>query len=187
MRLYATTSQTVGPFFQIGLQLLMNADIASPDGLGERITLEGQVLDGDRIAIPDAVIEIWQANAEGKYAHPEDSQPKPIDAGFRGYGRVETDDNGFFRIRTIKPGRTPGPGGSLQAPHLEVTVFMRGLMKRLVTRIYFPGDAANENDLVLNLVPEARRQTLIARECGEGVLRWDVRMQGDDETVFFDI
>jgi len=187
MSLCALTSQTVGPFFQIGLELLMNADVAGPDVPGERVTLEGQVLDGDRVPIPDAVIETWQANAQGKYAHPEDSQAKPTDAGFRGYGRVATDDNGFFRIRTIKPGRAPGPNGSEQAPHLEVSVLMRGLMKRLVTRIYFPGDAANESDPVLNLVPAARRQTLIARNCGAGVLRWNVLMQGDDETVFFDV
>ncbi|MBV9404195.1 MAG: protocatechuate 3,4-dioxygenase subunit alpha [Acidobacteriaceae bacterium] len=183
----ATTSQTVGPFFQIGFGLLMNEDIAAPNVAGEHVTVEGQVLDGDRVPIPDALIEIWQANSYGKYSHPEDPQPKPLHPGFRGYGRVATDDNGFFCIRTIKPGRTPGPDDSTQAPHLEVSVFMRGLMKRLVTRIYFPNDSANATDPVLNLVPAARRQTLIARDCGEGVLRWDVLMQGDNETVFFDV
>lgn len=183
----ATTWQTIGPYFQIGFELLLNADVARPEVPGEHITIEGQVLDGDRVPIPDAIIEIWQANSEGKYAHPRDWQAKPMHAGFRGYGRVATDDNGFFRIRTIKPGTTPGPDGSTQAPHLAASVFMRGLLKRLVTRVYFPEDPANENDPVLNLVPAARRQTLIARHHGEGVLRWDVRMQGNDETVFLDI
>jgi protocatechuate 3,4-dioxygenase, alpha subunit len=187
MNLCATTWQTVGPFFQIGLELLMNADIAGPDVPGEHITLEGQVFDGDRVPIPDAVIEIWQANSDGKYAHPEDWQAKPLHAGFRGYGRVGTDDSGSFRIRTIKPGTTPGPDGSRQAPHLEISVLMRGLMKRLLTRIYFPDEPANENDPILSLVPAARRQTLVARACGGGLFRWDVLMQGDNETVFFDV
>lgn len=187
MKLCATTWQTVGPFFQIGFELLINRDVASPDVPGERITLEGQVLDGDRIPVPDAVIETWQANSHGKYAHSEDLQAKPTDMGFRGYGRVATDDNGFFRIRTVKPGTTPAPDGLMQAPHIEVSILMRGLLKRLVTRVYFPDDPANANDPILNLVPPARRQTLIARKCGEGVLRWDVLMQGNDETVFFDV
>jgi protocatechuate 3,4-dioxygenase, alpha subunit len=183
----ATTSQTVGPFFQIGFELLMKPDIAGPGVPGERITLEGQVLDGDRVPIPDAVIELWQPNSHGKYAHPEDRQDKPVDSGFSGYGRVGTDDNGYYRIRTIKPGSTPGLNGSTQAPHLAVSVFMRGLLRHLFTRVYFPDDPANSNDPILNMVPAARRHTLIARKTSEGVLRWDVLMQGPDETVFFDV
>ena len=187
MKMCATTWQTVGPFFQIGFELLINRDVAGPEVLGQRITLEGEVLDGDRVPIPDAVIETWQANSHGKYAHSEDWQPKPMDVGFRGYGRVATDDNGFFRLHTIKPGSTPGPDNSTQAPHLVVSVVMRGLLKRLVTRVYFPDEPGNANDPILNLVQPTRRQTLIARKTSEGVLRWDVLMQGDDETVFFDV
>ena len=182
-----TTSQTVGPFFQIGFELLMKPDVAGPGVPGERFTLEGQVLDGDRVPIPDAVIEIWQADSHGKYAHPKDSQDKAIDPVFHGYGRVGTDDNGYFRISTIKPGMTPGPNGSTQAPHLAVTVFMRGLLRHLFTRVYFPDEPANCTDPILNMVTPARRQTLIARQSTYGMLRWDVRMQGDDETVLLDI
>jgi protocatechuate 3,4-dioxygenase alpha subunit len=145
------------------------------------------VLDGDRVPIPDAVIEIWQADSHGKYAHTEDSHNKAVDPGFHGYGRVGTDDNGYFRFSTIKPGVTPGPDASTQAPHLAVTVFMRGLLKHLFTRVYFPDEPANSSDPILNMVPPARRHTLIARRSAEGVLRWDVLMQGPDETVFFDV
>src|SRR6185295_16089268 len=118
----------------------------------------GRLLDGNGAGVNDAVIEIWQANAEGKYAHPEDKQKKPLEKGWRGFGRVFTDAKGGFRFTTIKPGRVPGPGGAAQAPHLVVSVFMRGLLKHLATRIYFPDEtAANAADPVLKLVPAARR------------------------------
>jgi protocatechuate 3,4-dioxygenase alpha subunit len=184
----ATTSQTVGPFFRIGLDRLNCAELAAHDVLGQRIVLEGRVLDGDGVPVPDAVIEIWQANSLGKYDHPEDLQDKPTHSGFKGYGRVATDDEGRFCFRTIKPGPVPGPSGATQAPHLVVSVLMRGLLKRLVTRIYFPGDAEQANDSVLGLVSAERRPTLIAREglANKGSLRWDIILQGPQETVFFD-
>jgi protocatechuate 3,4-dioxygenase alpha subunit len=184
----ATTSQTVGPFFSIGLDRLRANNLAGPGVSGERFTIEGKVLDGDGQAVPDAVIEIWQANTHGKYAHPEDTQEKPLEPGFSGYGRVPTDDNGQFRFTTIKPGSVPGPAGKPQAPHLVVSIFMRGLLKRLVTRIYFPDEAANNSDLVLSLVEPARRSTLIAKKVQgrDAVLQWNVVLQGPEETVFFD-
>ena len=115
---------------------------------GEQIAIQGRVLDGDGKPVNDALVEIWQANAHGKYAHPEDKQGKPLEAGFKGFGRSATDENGAFRFKTIKPGRVPGPGGALQAPHIAVTVFMRGLLKHLVSRIYFPDEPANADDPV---------------------------------------
>jgi protocatechuate 3,4-dioxygenase alpha subunit len=136
--------------------------------------------------VNDAAVEIWQANSQGKYASPEDPQDKPLDPGFRGYGRSLTDDAGNFRFRTIKPGRVPGPDGKLQAPHLSVTIFMRGLLKQLVTRVYFPDDPANADDPVLQLVPAERRVTLVARRRPDGALEWNVVLQGKNETVFFD-
>ena len=184
----ATTSQTVGPFFNIGLDRLRANNLAGPGASGKRLTIEGQVLDGDGQPVPDAVIEIWQANAHGKYAHPEDTQKKPLEPGFSGYGRVPTDDNGQFRFTTIKPGSVPGPGGKPQAPHLVVSLFMRGLLKRLVTRIYLPGEATNDSEFILSLVEPARRTTLIARKvrAQDDLLRWNVVLQGSEETVFFD-
>ncbi len=188
MTLRATTSQTVGPFFTIGLTRMNRSELAGPGVSGERVTIEGRVVDGDGVPIPDAVIEIWQANSFGKYAHPEDLQDKPIEAGFSGYGRVPTDDAGRFSFTTIKPGAVPGPDGKMQAPHLAVSVFMRGLLKRLVARIYFPNEARNDADFVLSLVEPARRGTLIAGAVPgkAGVLEWNVVMQGEGETVFFD-
>ena len=188
MTLQATTSQTVGPYLHIGLTWLNNDTIAGPGVAGERLTIQGRVVDGDGKPVNDALVEIWQANAQGKYAHPEDKQDKPLEKGFKGWGRVPTDDKGAFRFSTIKPGRVPGPGGGMQAPHLAITVFMRGQLKQLVTRIYFPGDAANADDAVLKLVPAARRATLIARPVAgaNATLEWNVILQGADETVFFD-
>ena len=188
MTLRATTSQTVGPFFTIGLTRMNRSEVAGPGVSGERVTIEGRVVDGDGVPIPDAVIEIWQANSFGKYAHPEDLQDKPVEAGFPGYGRVPTDEAGRFSFTTIKPGAVPGPDGKMQAPHLAVSVFMRGLLKRLVTRIYFPDEAGNDRDFVLSLVEPSRRGTLIARAVAgrAGALEWNVVMQGKGETVFFD-
>lgn len=183
----ATTSQTVGPYFSIGTHLLLRSDLAWPGALGEPFTLKGRVFDANRKPIPDALIEVWQANAAGKYSHPEDTQNKPIDPAFWGFGRVATDENGAFQITSIKPGAVPGPDGTTQAPHLEISIFMRGLLTRLTTRLYFPDEPANAYDPILNLVPAPRRQTIIAKRREGGVLHWDVLMQGDDETVFFDV
>ncbi|MGC1484026.1 MAG: protocatechuate 3,4-dioxygenase subunit alpha [Candidatus Acidiferrum sp.] len=189
MSLPATTSQTVGPFFSIGFTWLYRDNLAGPGISGERLKFAGRILDGDGKPVPDGIVEIWQANSEGKYAHPDDLQEKPIQPGFTGYGRVPTDDEGRFQFATIKPGRVPGPGGKLQAPHLAVSIFTRGLLRRLITRIYFPGEASNAEDFALNLVDPDRRETLIARkvEGRTGELEWDVRLQGLGETVFFDV
>jgi protocatechuate 3,4-dioxygenase alpha subunit len=188
MSLQATTSQTVGPYFRIGLEWLFVDDLAGPRVAGERVEIEGRVLDADGNGVPDAMLELWQANAEGKYNHPDDTQQKPVDAGFRGFGRIPTEQDGSFHFRTVKPGRVPGPNGTLQAPHIVVSVFMRGLLRRLVTRIYFAEDAANSEDYALHLVEPARRDTLIARKSvnRESLLEWDVVLQGPHETVFFD-
>jgi protocatechuate 3,4-dioxygenase alpha subunit len=185
----ATPSQTVGPFFHIGCTKLMVSNLAGPNVQGACITVEGRILDSDGDPVPDAMIEIWQANASGKYAHIDDMQDKPLDPDFKGYGRVATDQNGKFRFTTIKPGPVPGSDGSIQAPHLMISIFMRGLLKRLVSRIYFPGDPINASDPVLNLVDPIRRETLIARPTGKSlaILLWDVILQGKGETVFFDI
>jgi len=184
--LYASGSQTVGPYLHIGLTWLNTSNIAGPGVKGERVTIQGRLVDGDGVGVGDGLIEIWQANAEGAYAHPEDRQKKTLEKGFRGFGRIPTDAKGAFEFTTIKAGRVPGPDGKLQAPHLSVTVFMRGLLKQLSTRIYFPGDPANAQDPVLKLVPAARRATLVARRGSKGVLEWNIVLQGKDETAFFD-
>jgi protocatechuate 3,4-dioxygenase, alpha subunit len=186
MSLRATTSQTVGPYLHIGLTWLNVDNLAGPGVTGERVTIEGRVLDGDEMPVTDGMIETWQANAHGKYAHPDDTQEKPLESGFTGFGRVPTDEKGAFRLTTIKPGRVPGPDGSLQAPHLVITVFMRGLLKHLVTRMYFPDEPSNADDPILRLVEPTRRATLLARKVADGVLEWNVVLQGDGETVFFD-
>lgn len=177
MSLHATTSQTVGPYLHIGLTWLITEKLAQAGVPGERVSIEGRVIDGDGKPVNDALLEIWQADSRGKYGGKR----------FRGFGRSATDDGGMFRFHTIKPGRVPAPGGSMQAPHISVTVFMRGQLKHLVSRIYFPGEAANAKDPVLGLVPEKRRATLIASKRGKpGALEWNVVLQGKDETVFFD-
>ncbi|MGB9334832.1 MAG: protocatechuate 3,4-dioxygenase subunit alpha [Candidatus Acidiferrales bacterium] len=188
MSLQATTSQTVGPFFKIGLDWLNRDILAGPGVAGERVIIEGCVLDGDSKPVPDALLEIWQANSHGKYAHPDDTQNKTLEPGFTGYGRIPTDEKGHFRFTTIKPGQVPGPGGKLQAPHIVVSVFARGLLRRLVTRIYFPDEPANSADFALSQVEPARRGTLIARKLAAqaGALEWNVVLQGAEETVFFD-
>jgi protocatechuate 3,4-dioxygenase alpha subunit len=187
MKLHATTSQTVGPFFTIGLSRLNESDLFGPGVSGEKISIEGRVLDGNGKPVPDAMLEIWQANNHGKYAHPEDTQDKPLDPDFRGFGRIGVDEKGGFRFTTIKPGPVPGLDGKMQAPHIAVSVFARGLQLRLVTRIYFPEEAANAKDYVLNLVDPERRSTLIARNSSvASALEWNVILQGADETVFFD-
>jgi protocatechuate 3,4-dioxygenase, alpha subunit len=184
----ATTSQTVGPFFSIGMTRMKRDDLVSAGTSGERVTIAGQVFDGDGKPVSDAILEIWQANSYGKYAHPADQQDKPVEASFSGFGRIPTDDEGKFRFTTIKPGQVPDLDGKLQAPHIVVSVFARGLLRRLVTRIYFPDEPANAADFALNLVEPSRRGTLIAKKATgvNGALKWDVILQGFNETVFFD-
>jgi protocatechuate 3,4-dioxygenase, alpha subunit len=186
MSLRTSTSQTIGPYLRIGLEWMVIEDLAPQGVAGERARIEGRVLDGEGKPVNDAAVEIWQANSHGRYANPEDTQDKPLEPAFRGYGRSLTDDAGAFRFRTIKPGRVPGPDGKPQAPHVTVTIFMRGLLKQLQTRLYFPDDSANADDPVLNLVPAERRGTLLAKKRSDGVLEWNVVLQGRDETVFFD-
>jgi protocatechuate 3,4-dioxygenase alpha subunit len=175
MSLHATTSQTVGPYLHIGLTWLIIEDLAPARVPGERVSIQGRVVDGDGKPVNDALLEIWQADSKGRYGT----------KSFRGFGRSATDDQGMFRFRTIKPGRVPGPGGKLQAPHIAVNIFMRGQLKQIVSRIYFPGDPANAQDPVLALVPADRRSTLIACKSG-AKLEWNVILQGKNETVFFD-
>jgi protocatechuate 3,4-dioxygenase alpha subunit len=206
-----TPSQTVGPFFHYGLPWKGGADLvgqsdmgARPDLIpeghyllnlsaskgpvaGEVIEIRGRVLDGDGQPIPDAMLEIWQANAAGRYASPDDAREDvPLDPNFIGFGRASTSADGEYRFRTIKPGRTPGPGNSLQAPHIAVGVLGRGLIKRLCTRLYFEDGEGNGDDPILALVPQTRRHTLIAQKI-DGGYRFDVVLQGERETVFFDI
>jgi protocatechuate 3,4-dioxygenase alpha subunit len=187
--LQATSSQTVGPYFRIGLRWLNHDNLVGEGVSGERVTIQGRVFDGDGAPVRDSILEIWQANSHGKYDHPEDTQDKPLEPGFKGYGRVPVNDEGMFRFATIKPGPVPGPHGKDQAPHLVVSVFMRGVLRRMVTRIYFPDDPQNPSDFILNLVEPSRRATLIAKKTasGPGALEWNVVLQGDDETVFFDL
>ncbi|HTM59407.1 MAG TPA: protocatechuate 3,4-dioxygenase subunit alpha [Burkholderiales bacterium] len=185
MSLRASTSQTIGPYLRIGLEWMQIEDMAPKGVAGERVSFRGRVIDGNGNPVNDAAVEIWQANSHGRYAHPEDKQDKPLEKNFRGYGRSLTDDNGAFRFSTIKPGRVAGPGGKLQAPHLSVTIFMRGLLKHLQTRIYFPDDPANAEDPILAMVPAERRSTMIARRGADGTLEWNAVLQGKNETVFF--
>ena len=182
-----TPSQTVGPFFIIGLPFEGDERLVEEDAPGA-LRIEGIVFDGDGVPVDDAVVEIWQANRGGRYAHPEDTREDvPLEDGFSGHGRCGTDVSGRYRFVTVKPGPVPAPGGGLQAPHIEVSVLARGLLKRLATRIYFPDEAeANETDPVLSALDPERRDTLVARDDG-GVLRFDIRLQGEAETVFFDV
>jgi protocatechuate 3,4-dioxygenase alpha subunit len=180
--LRTTGSQTVGPFFEIGFSWLYTKEIGAA-AHGERFELRGRVYDGLGRPVPDAVLEFWQADARGRYAGPDRSQATA--AEFMGFGRVPTDASGAFRIRSVKPGRVAGRSGQLQAPHLSVHVFMRGLLLPLATRLYFPDDPANAEDAVLASVPEARRPTLIAHARAEGNLEWDIHTQGDREIVCF--
>lgn len=155
--------------------------------MGERIRITCRVLDGDGVPVNDAMIEIWQANALGKYDHPDDPQQKPIDPSFRGFGRLATDEKGGCTFETIKPGRVPANDGSLQAAHINVSVFARGILKRLTTRIYFAGDPAFSGDPILALASSARRHTLLAKEAGTGEWKFDIHLCGEKETVFFDV
>jgi protocatechuate 3,4-dioxygenase, alpha subunit len=184
----ATPSQTVGPFFGIGFSWLETTDLTGGASAGTRVTICGRVIDGANQPVPDAVLEIWQADADGRYSHPEDARELPGANPRLGFGRVAVDQEGKFRFSTLKPGGSSDPNGTRQAPHLMISIFMRGLLRRLTTRMYFPSDPANESDAVLARVPASRRNTIIARpaDTEEASLVWDVHLQGDQETVFFD-
>jgi protocatechuate 3,4-dioxygenase alpha subunit len=184
-----TPSQTVGPFFRPALIEDGAENLVRELTRGERITIEGRIIDGDGAPVLDAMLEIWQANAEGRYDHPEDGQEKLLDLAFHGYGRAATDAHGAFRFHTIKPGPVPGVGEVLQAPHINVSIFARGLLKRLVTRIYFPDEPLNATDVVLNSAPRERRVTMVGAwtDATRRALRFEVVLQGANETVFLDI
>jgi protocatechuate 3,4-dioxygenase alpha subunit len=190
-KLIPTPSQTVGPFFHLGMERPEWSDLAAGGPAGERVAIEGRVIDGDGAPVPDAVIELWQANAAGRYNHPDDRQEeKPIDPHFRGFGRVATDAEGRFRVTTIKPGPVPGRGNALQAPHINLMIFARGLLKHLFTRLYFADEPANASDPLLSSIEDAAaRRTLLARpeDGGTALYRFDIILQGDNETVFLDV
>ncbi|MFD1951800.1 protocatechuate 3,4-dioxygenase subunit alpha [Sphingomonas arantia] len=205
-----TPSQTVGPFFHYGLPWKGGADLVGKSDMGARpdlfaeehwvlnlsaptgtpagevITVAGRVLDAEGAPVADSMVEIWQANAAGRYRSVDDARDEvPIDPHFIGFGRAATDAEGVYRFRTIMPGRVPGPGGTMQAPHLALSLFGRGLINRLATRMYFGGLAGNDQDPVLACVPAARRATLIAEPRGEGEWWLDLCLGGPAETVFF--
>lgn len=187
MSLLTTPSQTVGPYLRIGFTALAVDALAPSGAAGEHLTIEGRLTDGDGNPVSDAVLEIWQADASGKYVRADDAS-RATAGKFRGFGRILSDAQGAFRFTTIKPGPVPGPKGAMQAPHLVVTVFMRGLLKQLLTRIYFPDDPGNAGDPILLLVPTDRRATLVAKRSpqAKATLQWNLVLQGENETVFFD-
>jgi protocatechuate 3,4-dioxygenase alpha subunit len=186
MSLLTTPSQTVGPYLRIGFLPLLIDNIAPAGVPGERVTVRGRMSDGDGNPINDGVLEVWQADAQGRYTHPEDGQKTIAANAFRGFGRILTDVSGAFQFSTIKPGPVAGPDGKQQAPHLIVTLFMRGMLRHLITRMYFPGEPLNEADAVLRRVPADRRGTLIAAAAEKSILEWNIVSQGSAETVFFD-
>jgi len=195
VRLPLTPSQTIGPFLAIGLPW-PDGPFVVPDGTPGAITITGRVTDGADQPLPDALVETWQADADGRFDHPGDPRGAvaPRTSGFRGFGRCATDDDGRYRIVTVRPGALPTAHGGLEAPHIDVSVFARGLLDRVVTRIYFADEAAaNAADPVLASISDpGRRATLIAVPTrgvpgSAGEFRFDIRLQGAKETVFFDV
>lgn len=202
-----TPGQTLGPFFHQGLLrtravfqvpgLCNDASdvfdhvLVQPATFGERIAIEGVVYDGLEQPIGDALLELWQANAHGRYHHPLDASGREIHRAFRGYGRAATDPRGGFVFRSIKPGPVAGPGGSTQAAHLNLVLGARGMTRHAFTRVYFHGDVRLAEDPILSLVPERRRSTLLAKATGQRdgatLYRFDIHLQGENETVFFEV
>jgi protocatechuate 3,4-dioxygenase, alpha subunit len=182
-----TGFQTVGPFFEVALRTRAEMHMVQANTRGRRITIEGVLLDGAGSPIGDGLVELWQADADGRYAHPDDPRGGEADPSFSGYGWRHTKEEGGFRFDTIKPGAVAGPDGRLQAPHIMVSVMGRGILTRFITRLYFEDEPANDRDPILALVPAGRRDTLMARRTGESLYRLDIRIQGPGETVFFDV
>ena len=182
-----TPFNTVGPFFKLLVRDRPEGTdcLVSDATRGERITINGRVIAGDGAPVDDGLVEIWQADAHGRYHHPEDPDSGDADPAFPGFGRAATGAGGAFSFRTIKPGIVPGPAGERQAPHVLVSIMARGVMSRCWTRMYFDGEPLNETDPVLQVVPPARRDTLIARRRDQGY-EFDIVLQGENETVFFD-
>jgi protocatechuate 3,4-dioxygenase, alpha subunit len=183
----STPSQTVGPFLSIGLPWADGPELVA-EGTPASLVLHGVLLDGAGDPVFDGLIEIWQADPAGRFAHPDDPRGPAGYPGFRGFGRCETDRDGRFWFRTVKPGALPAEDGRMEAPHITVSVFARGVVQRLVTRIYFADETeANAADPLLVTLPAADRELLIARPGPDHDLRFDVRLQGDGETPFFEI
>lgn len=194
-----TPSQTIGPFFSFGMVFGGENVLVNEETAGERILIEGRVLDGEGEPVLDALVEIWQADANGIYGHPADARHEQADPHFRGFGRSETTDEGRFWFKTVRPGPVPWEEEERQfskllpeqAPHINVIVFARGMLMHAVTRIYFEDELTNEKDPVLASAPEGRRHTLLARreQSPEGMARYcfDIVLQGEGETVFFDV
>lgn len=196
-----TPSQTVGPFYAYGLtpkgrakwdpdgtyswKETVGDNLVTPDVVGDRIRIEGTIYDGDGKPIPDAMLEIWQADGQGRYSNDPGSR-KLSNAAFKGHGRSACDRDGVFSFDTVKPGAVVGPDGSKQAPHVLFCIFGRGMLRQVYTRMYFDGDAANATDPILKLVPADRRGTLMAKADGN-TWRFDIHMQGEKETVFFEV
>jgi protocatechuate 3,4-dioxygenase, alpha subunit len=190
-----TPSQTVGPYFAYALTpdstysltALAGNDLVTPDTVGHPVVLEGRVIDGAGAPVPDCFLELWQADGSGRYPGQEGQKPNST---FKGFGRSACSKDGLYHFHTVKPGPVPGLAGRMQAPHINVGVFARGILRRMFTRIYFEDEAANDGDAILALVPADRRATLIARRDGavNGVPRYvlDMRLHGDNETVFFE-
>jgi protocatechuate 3,4-dioxygenase alpha subunit len=189
MELIHTANQPIGPFFHFALTPDKSAgSMAGPETKGERVRLVCRLLDRDGGPVTNGMIELWQADAEGKYNHPADRQAKIPDPSFRGFGRLASDENGLCVFQTVRPGRVSGWDGKLQAPHINVSVYAPGLVRRVVTRIYFADDPGNDADQVLALIPVDRRPTLMARP-GVEATEWmfDLHLSGPCETVFFDV
>ncbi|GAA4425291.1 protocatechuate 3,4-dioxygenase subunit alpha [Georgenia halophila] len=194
-RLGVTPSQTVGPFLKIGLEWGEKGRLAVPEGTPGAFWITGQILDGEGEPMPDALVEIWQADPDGRFDHPDDprgARPSSI-PGFTGFARSTTwNDTTSYAVHTVRPGALPADvdDGPVEAPHIDVSVLARGMLNRVVTRIYFPDEPLNDTDPVLSSVPAERRQTLIARrDTGESSsgYRFDVKLQGAGETVFFEV
>lgn len=191
-----TPSQTIGPFFAFGLtpeeygtSAIVSNVLINNHTKGERIRIHGRVLDGEGEPVKDAMLEIWQADRNGRYQHPADQ--RKTDSDLKGFGRRGTDENGMYSFVTIKPGQLPGSGDTLQAPHINMIVFARGMLVHAYTRVYFSDEVeANEIDPILNTVESSRRQTLIAeRDASHKISRYsfNIHLQGANETVFFDV
>lgn len=187
-RVELTPSQTIGPFFHFALLDEDQSELVASDDPAV-IRIEGSIYDGAGEPVPDAMVEVWQANRAGRYRHPEDDrEDPPLEDGFSGFGRCGTDAEGKFTFTTVKPGPVPGAGGELQAPHIDVSIFARGLLKRLVSRIYFPEEAeANAADPILSTIENLEQRSTLVAHPADSALRFDVHLQGDHQTVFFDV
>jgi protocatechuate 3,4-dioxygenase, alpha subunit len=183
---WPTPAQTVGPFLAVALPWPDGPEVV-PAGTPGALLLAGRLTDGNGDPVPDGLIEVWQADAQGRFNHPDDPRG-PVASACRGFGRCPTDADGRYWFRTVKPGAVPDGAGGRQAPHLDVSVFARGLLHRLVTRVYFPDEpAANDADPVLATMPAAERALLVAAPQPDGGLRFDIRLQGAGETPFFQL